>query len=400
MKIIPAAALVVLAFQAIASPGIALDRDGLLTAEPPSALPFELYASDNPAAPLRHWQFVQHFTNSTRITNTASRRFYRVRQPSPPVALIAVLDTNSTIRARVDKTVTQVVARADSKVFQGWAEHSGIESNGNLWVEFRFRTNMPAGKYLLHLRDVDGFDLMTNITVSPLPSTWGEHLPVGQEQRPILPRPPNRPLGWQPASGVESWWTVTSYYQAFNYEEVRTDGTLNISSLTWMRRGDCTLAIQEQKTGAQTFDCNSGWAGTQWIASVVWNIGGCWTLPLRPVYGWPELADYDDTTLTVARSVSEHMTTQVKSQSSVYIGNPGTGADMHVLLGIDMWQRTARAGNEVWGPDPIDRAGVLAVGSWPASDGAASVTLPEGSTVDVTPTLRDKGWFFYEPTLN
>lgn len=323
--------------------------------------------------------------------------FNRITPKPVPVRILAILDTNSTLRGRTDKLVTNITLTAESGVkHRGWIEHSSPT-----WREWRFGALTNCTNVILHLIDIDGLHLRTNLIIGPQPSTYPPYTPPVSPGRTapagLIVKPPA--LGWSPASSQDPWFQILSSNWSYAYDEHWPNGYREQWRDTGsVDNGPCqSRGIYKRWQGDSVLmDCRAEYSGPAWMLYLGNHGGICQYFQTRPCNGEAVMADYRSDALTINRTDSEVMTFQGTSRAVMHVGTWNTGSNAVCFLRVYLYEIQRRWANELDWPFEVPADDVMAIGGFPADEGDATISVPDGSTVDVTPTINRKGWIYYE----
>ena len=216
----PLLILILIAIHGAAQP-LTLTANGTLSF--PCEWGAELYASTN----LQHWRRTRVFTNETQVAPPEQTQFYKAKRRTAPARILAILDTNQTIRGRCDKVVTNITAVGEGGVYQGWTEYREMGASGQLaWVHFRLPPMPGNTNVVLTIQDCDGFPIVTNITLNP-------SQPSDYRYTPLRSRRAFAPVGLAPAAEGPYWSVKSHAFNASYYEKWKTgfvQGTVSSGS--------------------------------------------------------------------------------------------------------------------------------------------------------------------------
>jgi len=247
-------------------------------------------------------EFVAEFAATTQITPPTNRaKFYRAVVKDPPLRLLAITETNQTIRGTVDKGWDNITLTFNGMTTTGWcygttwlwasnAQGRRISKPIGEHSHFTFRrlpiTNTTPA--LLTIRDDDGYVLQTNLFIGPGPfiNLLPKHLqpktnaaisPAGQE-----------PPGWTLAKHSSS--ESLEYYSG-----LIACGVLKDSSDGWWdgsasMRNITTMTCRNRRTEV----CEATYIGVNGQAMELtgWT-DGCAFGSNRQYSAWTEIGSYD-----------------------------------------------------------------------------------------------------------
>ena len=134
--------------------------------------------------------------------------------------------------------------------------------------------------------------------------------------------------------------------------------------------------------------------GADWFMYMTQDNGPCYFYETRYYGGLAEMASLDDGTLTEPFShKAERMIRTATSHAVVFVGESGT-TNATIRLYINLYEMKTR-----WGSETSFEAvpsGDVEIGST-GQTGVATVTVPDGTFIDVTPGVGTAGsWYLYE----
>jgi hypothetical protein len=394
------AALPLAILTALCCPAQTLDlkASGEVTMRPIPTRAVELYASSD----LERWALHSEFTGTGRVDMAAGPEFYRAKVKCEPARIISISDSNRTLVGRCDKMLTNLVLRCGERTYQGWVVKQGFLRDTNVasadwksWAEWRFPHITNGLEVEVTLHDEEGFMLVTNITLSPLPFTNRPPLLHGVPHQPAAP--PNR---FRPAADAQpgSYW-FEAHSSKSDYWRLRRDGRITVKQTEMVgNETECFLNTSLIETlGSQSNYCHAEYTGpADWVMLQVVDVGPCFYQPIRPYTAWGEIANYLSGGYTNFWTVNDRLTRKSRSKATMYSGNYGAGTNIHVRVGVDLYHVMSRDEDEVYF-DPADSSLVASIGGLPASGGYWERYIPEDYYFDATPALRpfQNGWYAY-----